>query len=48
MDKNQNENDGGNIFSQEFGNELKEKDLINSLPSSEISPMITIKELINS
>ena len=49
MDKNQNENDGGNIFSQEFGNELKgEKDLINSPPSSEISPMITIKELINS
>ena len=50
MDKNQNE--GGKIFSKEFGEELinikEEKDLIKSIPSSEISPIITIKELINS
>ena len=46
MDKIQNE--GGKIFSKEFGEELinikEEKDLIKSIPSSEISPIITIKE----
>ena len=50
MDENQNEN--GKIFSQEIKNEIinvkEEKDLINPLPSMEISPTIIIKELINS
>ena len=46
------QNKGGKIFSDElaedFINIKEEKDLIKSLPSSDISPIITIKELINS
>ena len=48
----QNQNESGKIFSEELGNELisikEEKDLIKSIPSPEINPIITIKELINS
>ena len=50
MDKIQNK--GGKMFSEELAEDLinikEEKDLIKSLPSSDISPIITIKELINS
>ena len=46
------QNKGGKIFTEEITEDLinikEEKDLIKSLPSTEINPMITIKELINS
>ena len=50
MDKIQNQ--GAKTFSEQLSEDLnnikEEKDLLKSLPSSEINPIITIKELINS
>ena len=50
MDKNKNQD--GKIKKDELIEDLinikEEKDLIKSIPSTEISPIITIKELINS
>ena len=50
MDKIQNQ--GSKIFSEQLSEDLnnikEEKDLIKSIPSSDINPIITIKDLINS
>ena len=49
---NKNKNEDGKIMKDEIIEDLinikEEKEIIKSLPSSEISPIITIKELINS